>query len=372
MGPAAAPICGAARPGGNPASSETRCASPGISITGGIPEGLTLRPPGRCAGADNGDTPGARGATAAGAYGAAIEDGAPAGEGGSAGETGGVSDGSGVAPDRGMARNISLASRARISGSRGPAPPLGSLVLMVSVDRDVVENRQRVLRQHGQGAIERDQIGRDRLVVDAHEAHGKAEALLAGQVRLEESHYSLPYFSRAHEQDVGLLGRQGHLVRRHQGDPAPGQELGAEERDRGRRHAAPRRLPPERRDGGGMGQEERGLLPDLRQELVEVVRSGWTAAGLDLLPGRHVVEEPVLLVVDELALLALLDRLDDEAQLLADLVVGAAVEVRDPGVHVEDGRDRRQHVLARVLDVVDEGLRQDALVPGRAIHLDGG
>ena len=84
-------------------------------------------------------------------------------------------------------------------------------------------------------------------------------------------------------------------------------------------------------------------------------------------------EQAVLRVVDQLALLALLDGLDGQAQLLLDLVVRAAVEVGDAGVDVEHGGDRAQDVLARVLLVVDEGLRQLALVAlGAAADLHRG
>ena len=77
-------------------------------------------------------------------------------------------------------------------------------------------------------------------------------------------------------------------------------------------------------------------------------------------------EQAVVRVVDQLALLPLLDRLDRQAQLLLDLVVRAAVEVGDAGVHVEHRVDRAEEVFARLLLVVDEGLRQLALVAAGA------
>jgi hypothetical protein len=55
-------------------------------------------------------------------------------------------EGTGAAPGRGNAANISLASRARISGSRGPWPGPGSLVLMVLVGGHVLEHGQSVFR----------------------------------------------------------------------------------------------------------------------------------------------------------------------------------------------------------------------------------
>ena len=73
-------------------------------------------------------------------------------------------------------------------------------------------------------------------------------------------------------------------------------------------------------------------------------------------------EQAVLGAVYQLAFLALLDRLDGQAELLADLVVWAAVEIGHARVDVENGGHRAQQVLARVLHVVDERLRQLGLV----------
>ena len=81
-------------------------------------------------------------------------------------------------------------------------------------------------------------------------------------------------------------------------------------------------------------------------------------------------KESVLLVVDQLAFLALLDRFDREAKLLFDLIVRDAVEVGHPRMNVEDRLHGTQKVFARVVDIVDVGLRQDALVAHRAGDLD--
>ena len=63
--------------------------------------------------------------------------------------------------------------------------------------------------------------------------------------------------------------------------------------------------------------------------------------------GGGVGEQAVLLVVDELALLALLDGLDGEAELLSDLVVRDAVEVGDARVDVEDRVDGAESMYSR-------------------------
>jgi hypothetical protein len=69
-------------------------------------------------------------------------------------------------------------------------------------------------------------------------------------------------------------------------------------------------------------------------------------------------QQAVVRIVDQFAFLVFLDRLDRQAQLLLDLVVRAAVQVRHAGVHVEDRRHGVQVVLARIVFVVDIGARQ--------------
>jgi hypothetical protein len=69
-------------------------------------------------------------------------------------------------------------------------------------------------------------------------------------------------------------------------------------------------------------------------------------------------QQAVLRVVDQLGLLALLDGLDRQAQLLGDLVMRAGVQIRHPGVHVEQGGDGSQGQLAGAGLVVDVGLGQ--------------
>jgi hypothetical protein len=120
-----------------------------------------------------------------------------------------------------------------------------------------------------------------------------------------------------------------------------------------------------------MGQEEGGLLPHPRDQFVQIVGGGRAGPRGDALGRRHVVQQAVFTVVDELAFLPLLDRLDGQAQLLGDLVVRRAVQVGHAGMDVDHGIDRAQHVFARLFFVIDEGLRQHALVAGRTVHRHG-
>ena len=107
-----------------------------------------------------------------------------------------------------------------------------------------------------------------------------------------------------------------------------------------------------------MGEEEGGLLPDLGEQLIEVVRRGRTGQREDALAVRHLRQQAVVGIVDQLAFLVFLDGFDRQAQLFLDLVVRAAVQVGDAGMDVEHGGDRVEVQLARIFLVVDVGAGQ--------------
>jgi hypothetical protein len=216
--------------------------------------------------------------------------------------------------------------------------------------------------EHGQRAVQRDQVAGDGVVVDAHEAHRQARALLAGQAGLEQADHALAAVAHAQQQDLALAIGHRHLVRRDQRHAAPGDELAAEQADGGRRRATARGFAAEGGNGQRVGQEEGGFLPDLGQQLVQVVGGGRAGQREDALLVAHLGQQAVVGVVDQLAFLVFLDGLDGQAQLFLDLVVRAAVEVGDAGVHIQHGGDRVQEVLARLGVVVHKGARQLVLV----------
>ena len=115
-----------------------------------------------------------------------------------------------------------------------------------------------------------------------------------------------------------------------------------------------------------MREKEGRLLPDQREQFIEVVGRRGAGAGGDPEVGGYLVEQTVVRVVDQLVVLALLDLLDGQAQLLADLVVREVVDVGDPRLNLQHGGHGIEHVLARVRRVVHEAFRQGGGVVGGA------
>src|ERR1700678_2778191 len=138
---------------------------------------------------------------------------------------------------------------------------------MILSDFYILEHTQSVFDQHGCGAIERHQVGGDRVAVNTHETDGKAGSLFAWQSGLKESHYALLSFAGAEQQDTGLPCRVNiHLVGGNQRNASPGQEWRTENGGRGRRHTAECALTAKGGDGAGMSQEEGRFLPAAREK----------------------------------------------------------------------------------------------------------
>src|ERR1700712_874448 len=205
-----------------------------------------------------------------------------------------------------------LAAYSWLASTASSAAPIGkslsastdrySLVLMELVHGDVVEHAERIVGENRQGRVQGDQIGRDRRLVDAGEPHRKAWRLLAYQPRLEQSDDSLAFLAGTHQDDLGLAILHRHLVGRNQRNPAPGDELRAEQAHDNRRHATVGGLAAERGDAEWVGQEEARRLPDLGDQRVQVVGSCRTAPRLNGLFRSHLREQAVLRIVDQLGL----------------------------------------------------------------------
>ena len=119
-----------------------------------------------------------------------------------------------------------------------------------------------------------------------------------------------------------------------------------------------------------MGKEECGFFPNFRDQFVEIVGRRRSRARFDFLRRRSIRDDAVFFIVEELAFLTLLHRLDREAELFFDLIMRNAVEIGNARVNVENGLHGAQQIFARIIDVVDERLRQNAFVAQRARHLD--
>src|SRR3954452_11178023 len=184
-----------------------------------------------------------------------------------------------------------LAAYSWLASTASSAAPIGkslsastdrySLVLMELVHADVVENAERIVGEDRQGRVEGDQIRRDRRLVDAGKPHREPWCLFADQTRLEQSDNALAFLAGTHQDDLGLAILHRHLVRRNQRNPAPGDELRAEQAHDHRRHTAVGSLAAERRNAEWVGQEEARRLPDLGDKRVQVVGSGRTTPRLD-------------------------------------------------------------------------------------------
>ena len=74
------------------------------------------------------------------------------------------------------------------------------------------------------------------------------------------------------------------------------------------------------------------------------------------------MEQAVVGIVEQFALLLFLDAFNKQTQLLANLIVGAAEQIGDARVHVEHGIDAAQAILARLLLILNEGRSEGRLI----------
>ena len=143
---------------------------------------------------------------------------------------------------------------------------------MVLIDLHVFQNSQGIRRMHRQRAIKRNQVRGNRVAADPHESHRQARALLTGHTRLIEAHNALTLVANAQQQNLGFAVFDRHLIRWHQRNTSPGQELRTEQADSGRRHATTGALTAESGNRQRMRQEECRFFPDLGQQIVQIVR----------------------------------------------------------------------------------------------------
>ncbi len=90
------------------------------------------------------------------------------------------------------------------------------------------------------------------------------------------------------------------------------------------------------RDGFGMRQEERWLLPHESQQLVQVIGSRCAIPRTDTHGRIHRMNKAKTFVVNQLPFLTLLDAFDRQTQLFLELVIRTVIEVRYASVHTHN------------------------------------
>jgi hypothetical protein len=84
----------------------------------------------------------------------------------------------------------------------------------------------------------------------------------------------------------------------------------------------------------------------------------------------YVIQQTVVGIIQELAFLLFLHALNQEAQLLANLVVWTVEKIGDPGVNIDNSVDAAQAVFPWFFFILDESGREDGLVFVPAGRLD--
>ena len=105
-----------------------------------------------------------------------------------------------------------------------------------------------------------------------------------------------------------------------------------------------------------MRQEEGGFLPHFRDEFVQIVGRRRAVPGLDALGIRHILQQTVVVVVDELALLPFAQTFHRQCELFLGLIVRRTEDIRHLRIDVDDGGDRVEDVFARLGLVIHESL----------------
>jgi hypothetical protein len=88
----------------------------------------------------------------------------------------------------------------------------------------------------------------------------------------------------------------------------------------------------ERSNRSRMCEEKGGLLPYMREQIVEIVWRRRSRARTDSHRGNCRMEQAVFGIVQDLRLLAFLDTVDRQAKLFAQLIVHVVVEIGDASV----------------------------------------
>ena len=187
---------------------------------------------------------------------------------------------------------------------------------MVLSDFYILEHTQCIFDQHRCGAIQRHQVGGDRVAVNTHETDGKAGSLFAGQSGLKESHYALLSFAGAQQQDIGLpcpvdvslsVGISGMPRQVRKGEPKIVAVGGGTPR---KVHSRPKAAMAR-----GWARKKAGSFQMRESSSSRSSGVGAALTRLDLECGIDIIEQAIVGVVDQLAFLALLHFFHRQPQL---------------------------------------------------------
>src|SRR6266480_966289 len=183
---------------------------------------------------------------------------------------------------------------------RGPGRMAGYRDQASMTDLDVLEDAQGVRHEDGNRVVGTDEVGDDRLLVDAHEPDRQAGLVLIRDARLVQPRDTLVVLTGAHRDDgAGVLVGDRDLVAGEDRHTTPGGHLPAVDVGTDRVQAPGVALPSEGRNGLGMREEEVGVTP-AGEQLVQVVGRRRPGAAVDALLQVGVVQEAELGVVDHL------------------------------------------------------------------------
>src|SRR5271165_1318438 len=111
-----------------------------------------------------------------------------------------------MAPASGMKAPAAAGSTSAAEAGAPVRSGVSMGIFGIAADIHVIEDGERVLRQHSERAVERDEIGGDGLAVDAHEADGEARRDLSGHAGLKEPDDALLLFAGVDQQNLARLG----------------------------------------------------------------------------------------------------------------------------------------------------------------------
>ena len=204
------------------------------------------------------------------------------------------------------------------------------LIVVIVSNLDIFEHCYGIVGERCEAEILCKQVAGYAKLVETHQTGRERRGYLTWNTCLMQTYDTLFLLAGAHKDDVcgsyatvgEILTLNLHLVARNDWHTAPQDHLGAEEVGCLWWNATPSALTLEGCYGTWMGHEERRALPNERQQCVEVVGSRRTVASGDTVAWVNAGKKTEVAVVDEFPLLAFLNTLDAESELLLSWLNG--------------------------------------------------